>query len=229
MSDLIGRVSISKCAELLTAAGDRIDRSALSRYCDAHGLKLAKEGKSVPVDFEAVRAHRSENLQRELMSGQPVPAPAPLQLVQAQAAPSANAVIASMPEHRELKAIAVRRELRDEAREEGLLTEVAEAEAGAAEAIVEMRTAFAAIRGGTAETMVARLGLKPEHVRPIRDMLKQYDRAGQGRFAQAMARLLTEGNEETGDAVERLTALAAVSMRFRARRSRAFARALAGA
>lgn len=234
MGDLIGRVSISRCAELLTAAGDRIDRSALSRYCDAHGLKLPKVGREVMVDFEAVRTHRAENFQREVMSGQPVPAavlpmpavtpepPQPQQL-------SPMAQIASMTEHRELKAIAVRAALRAEAKEEELLTETAEAEAGAAEAIVEMRTAFAATRTDLAEVMVARLGLKPEHVRPVRDFLKQYDRKGQHRFAEAMARLLKQGNDESGEALERLQTLAAVSMRMRARRNRAFARAAGAA
>lgn len=233
MSDLIGRVSISKCAELLTVAGDRIDRSALSRYCDAHSLKLAQVGKSVLVDFEAVRAHRAENYQREVMSGQPLPAPAvapaPVVVAPPAAAQSVNAVVASMPEHRELKAVALRQALREEAREEGLLTETAEAEAGAAEAVVEMRSAFAAERTILAEKMVARLGLKPEHVRPVREFLRQYDRGGQTRFAQAMARALADGNDEAGDAYERLTTLAAVSMKIRARRNRAFARAAGAA
>lgn len=233
MSDLIGRVSISRCAELLTLAGDRIDRSALSRYCDAHGLKLPQEGKVVPVDFEAVRAHRAENYQREIMSGQAVPVAAapvvmlpvtPVASPPAVAPTSVNAVVASMPEHRELKAVALRQALREEAREEGLLTETAEAEAGAAEAVVEMRTAFAAARTTLAETMVARLGLKPEHVRPVREFLRQYDRQGQTRFAQAMARALADGNDSDGDAYERLTTLAAVSMKMRSRRNRAYGR-----
>lgn len=222
MSDLNGRVSISKCAVLLTAAGDRIDRSALSRYCDAHGLKLAQLGKAVLVDFASVRAHRAENLQREVMSGQAVPSP---QAAPVLAAASANQVVSSMPEHRELKAVALRHALREEAKEEGLLTETAEAEAGAAEAIVQMRSAFAAERTVLAEKMVARLGLKPEHVRPIRDFLRQYDRLGQTRFAQVMAKALADGNEETSEAHLRLTALAAASMRLRARRNPAYARA----
>lgn len=220
MADPIGRVSISRCAELLTAAGDRIDRSALSRYCDAHGLKLGKLGRDVVVDFEAVRAHRAQNFQREVMSGQPVPAVAPT-----PAAPTPVAQISNMEEHRQLKAVALRQALRDEAKQEGLLTDVAEVDAGAADAIVEMRTAFASVRGDLAEKMVAFFSLKPEHVRPMREFLRRYDRLGQERFATRMARVLRDGNEDVGEAVERLTILAAHSVRLRARRNRAFDRA----
>lgn len=220
----IGPVSLARCAELLTAAGDKIDRSALSRYTDRHSLKLPRQGKEQLVDFETVQAHRSENYTREVQSGTPVPVVA----AAAQPAPapggSMTQQVLQLSEHRELKAIQVRRELREEAKEEGLLTEVAEVEAGAADAIVALRTAFAADRGALAETIVARFGLKPEDVRPMRDILRRYDRKGQEAFAGAMAKLLVEGYEETGDTLERLQLLAAVSIRMRARRSRAFAK-----
>lgn len=241
MAEPVGRVSISRCAELLTSAGDRIDRSALSRYCDAHGLKLGKVGRDVVVDYEAVRAHRAGNYQREVMSGQVVPPPVLVQPRTPSVAPlpvaepspgvvpvqSATQQIANMEEHRGLKAVQLRRELREEAREEGLLTETAEVDAATAEAIVEMRAALASLRGDLAEKMVAQFGLRPEHVRPMREFLRRYDREGQQRFAARMARLLRDGNEDEGEAVERLTALAAVSITMRARRNRAYARAFA--
>lgn len=237
MTDLIGPVSIARCAELLTEGGDRIDRSALSRYCDTHGLKLPKQGKIVPVDFETVRDHRVKNYTRELQSGQPIPPPAPvaqprLALVEpaaepAPAAMSANAVVASMPEHRGLKAVQLRQALRDEAIAEGLLTRTDQVDAGAAEAIVEMRAAFAAVRPDLAERLAAELGLSPEKVRVLRSGLKRYDRLGQERFAKRIAQALRDGNESEGEAADRLRTLTWVAGKLRSVSNRAFAVAAA--
>ena len=63
-------VSISDAAKALTEAGDSVDRSALSRYCDAHDLKRGKRGRSVMVDLEEVARHRRENYTREVMRGE---------------------------------------------------------------------------------------------------------------------------------------------------------------
>lgn len=227
---LIGLVSIARCAELLSETGDRIDRSALSRYCDTHGLKLPKDGKIVPVDFETVQAHRIKNYTRELQSGQPLasaaraPAPAPrLSLVEPAAALSANAVVASMPEHRGLKAVQLRSALREEALAEERLTPTDQVDGGAADAIVEMRAAFAAERAEVAERLAAELGLAPEKVRVLRAGLKRYDRIGQDRFARRIAQALRAGNETEGEAVERLRTLSWVAAKLRSVKNRAFA------
>lgn len=63
-------ISITEAARLLSEAGDHIDRSALSRYCDLHDLKRGKRGRSVLVDLEEVRRHRATNYQREVMRGE---------------------------------------------------------------------------------------------------------------------------------------------------------------
>jgi hypothetical protein len=209
-----GHVSVTRCAALLTEAGDKIDRSALSRYCDTHGLKLPKVGKEVLVDFEAVQAHRSANYTRQVMSGGvEVPeATSPAPAAAAQVVPIPTAADPA----RELKQLQLRREQREEALAEGNLTTVAEVDAGAAEAIVEMRAAFAAARATEAEKLAAELGVPPEKVRIIRAGLKRYDRVGQDRFATRIAKALAEGNEGAGPALDRLNALAAHALRLRA-------------
>ncbi len=57
-------ISITEAAARLTAAGDRVDRSTLSRYLKQHAeaLPLKPGGKSNLVDFVALAAHRGENI-----------------------------------------------------------------------------------------------------------------------------------------------------------------------
>lgn len=223
MSGPIGRVSLARAAELLTAAGDVIERSALSRYCDAHGLKLGKVGREVMVDFETVRDHRKNNYTRSVMSGEAL-----VSVPATEAAPptpnptsAAPAEPVKLDEHRQLKAVQLRRELREEAVEEGKLTDVAEVDAGAAEAIVEMRAAFVEVRADYAERLAAELGLPPEKVRTLRAALKRYDRIAQERFATRISKALAAGNESTGEALDRLMTLAAYAVRLRAGKANA--------
>jgi len=222
-------VSVARCAELLTAAGDKIDRSALSRYCDTHGLKLGKVGREVQVDFNVVKAHRASNYTREVMSGaalnaapeaEPPPVQAEMAMIAPSPAPAARAQspteqIANMAEHRGLKAVQLRNALRDEAKAEGLLTIVAEVEAGLAEAIVEMRSAFAHANEDHAELIAAELALPPEKVRTLRAALKRFARVGQERFAGRMVKALKSGHEQEGAASERLRKLTAHAVRLR--------------
>lgn len=57
-------VSITEAASRLTANGDRVDRSTLSRYVKQHAeaLETKLEGRSTLVSFSALAAHRSENI-----------------------------------------------------------------------------------------------------------------------------------------------------------------------
>ena len=219
MGDPVGRVSISRCAQLLGEAGDRIDRSALSRYCDAHKLKLPKVGREVLVDFEIVQAHRRDNYQREVQSGHAIPVAA-VPARPAASRPSGD--VQTLDAHRQLKSVELRRKLREEAEEEGRLTAVAEVDAGAADAVVEMRAAFAAARPDLAERLAAELGLAPDKVRILRAGLKRYDRVGQERFAARLAQSLRAANETKGEALDRLTALTAHAIRLRGSRSPAY-------
>ncbi len=225
----VGLVSVARCAELLTAAGDSIERSALSRYCDKHSLKQGR-AKGTRVDFETVQAHRAANYTREVMSGRPVApvlAPAALPL-EAVAPPAPAGAVVKIPDRddpaRGLKEIQLRQAQRDEAEAEGRLTHVADVDAGAAEAIVEMRAAFAEARATAAEHLAAELGLPPEKVRTLRAAFKRYDRVGQDKFAARIARALQDVNRESpSDAQARLAALAALAVRLRAAHNPALA------
>ena len=57
-------VSITEAAARLTASGDRVDRSTLSRYVKQHAeaLETKSEGRSTLVNFIALSAHRAENV-----------------------------------------------------------------------------------------------------------------------------------------------------------------------
>ncbi|MCM2396200.1 hypothetical protein NBH19_08925 [Rhizobium sp. S95] len=57
-------MSITDAASALTAAGDRVDRTSLSRYLKQHAdaLPLKPAGKSNLVDFKALVLHRGENM-----------------------------------------------------------------------------------------------------------------------------------------------------------------------
>lgn len=201
-------VSVSECARMLCLAGDQVTQSALSRYCDLHSLKLHKSGRSVLVDFESVRRHRAENYTRAVMSGRPgadlapVPDPGP-----------------QLPDpSRELKRIQVRRELRDEAVAEGKLTPVHEVEAGIADAVVSLRSAFAAERPSAAERLAAALAIPPEKIRLIRAAFKDFERLGQARFSGELLKLVPVAGETSGETADRLTALSEMSLRLRSGR-----------
>lgn len=196
-----GLVSIARCAAMLAEAGDRIERSALSRYCDTHGLKRGRQGRETLVDFGEVREHRANSYSREVMSGRPV----------APAAP----VIDMDPARRIKAAQATQAEL-DLARDMGEITDIAEVDAGAADAIVAMRAAFAEAGHVEAERLAAELRVPPEQVRVIRAAMKRFARHGQERFAQRMSRALAAANEPADAAHGRLMTLAAHALRLRA-------------
>jgi hypothetical protein len=63
-------ISIERCAERLTAGGDQISRSALSRYVKNHGLVEKRRGREALVNFAKVRSHRANNFQRKVMRGE---------------------------------------------------------------------------------------------------------------------------------------------------------------
>lgn len=212
----IGLVSIARCAELLTAVKDRIDRSALSRYCDSHGLKRGQQGRAVLVDFEEVREHRSANYTREVMSGQT--SGLPLEVASRPAA-TVTAIPSREDLTRGLKEVQLRQALREEAEAEGQLTVTAEVDAGAADAIAALRASFAQVAGECAEKAAADLHLPSEAIRPLRSHFRTFARLGQERFAQTLAASLSDANEPGTEAHARLIALTAHALRLRGRPS----------
>lgn len=57
-------ISITEAARRLSALGDQVERSTLSRYLKQHSeaLPLRVEGKASLVEFSALREHRKENI-----------------------------------------------------------------------------------------------------------------------------------------------------------------------
>lgn len=207
-------VSISRCAELLAQAGDVIDRSALSRYCDQHNLKRERAGRQTLVDFEEVRAHRAASYTREVMSGRAV----------APTEPHLATVTPIDPAKRRAAAQAQKEEL-DLAERLGELTAIAEVDAGAAQAITDLRSAFQSVLHDQSEQLAAELALPPERIRQLRAGLTRFARVGQQRFAAALAGSLAAANEPSSAAHARLIHLAAIAARLRADRHQMQARA----
>ncbi len=65
-------ISITEAAARLTAAGDPIERSTLSRYLQQHAEALAirEAGKTRLVEFTALQAHRVENIRLKAPAGE---------------------------------------------------------------------------------------------------------------------------------------------------------------
>lgn len=129
-------ISITEAAARLSAAGDPIDRSTLSRYVSQHAEALAtrREGKSNLVEFGALLAHRGENVRIR-----PTVAPA---VRNATAGPTRRFVgTQSDGTARKAMADAEMREM-DLAKRRGELTPTSEVDRGARDAVALMQSAF---------------------------------------------------------------------------------------
>ncbi|MCR6672189.1 hypothetical protein [Devosia ginsengisoli] len=127
-------ISITEAARRLTAGGDVVDRSTLSRYVSQHAeaLPTKREGKSNLVEFATLLQHRSENIRltrRPVEPELPVVGDGPRPPTQISAAA------------RDKEASAALREL-ELARELRQITSVREVADAAQTAIVMMRNAF---------------------------------------------------------------------------------------
>ncbi|MER8506693.1 hypothetical protein NKH91_17685 [Mesorhizobium sp. M0894] len=183
-------ISITDAAARLSAAGDRIDRSTLSRYLKQHAqaLPTREEGKSHLVEFGALVAHRGENIR--LRSVPPVSGQTGLGL-KAKAPPSRFAGSQSDGFARKAQADAEMREM-DLAKRRGELTPTAEVDKAGRDAIALMQSAFdRAIESEAAslsvkygwDERVARIALKgfvrvglDDFNREIRERLDQHER-----------------------------------------------------
>lgn len=117
-------VSIAEAARRLTAEGDAVERSTLSRYVTryADALRPARSGRDTLVDFEALRRHRRENIAL------------PARLERADAEPYREARSAHAAKHRKEEADATLREIELE-RALGTVCPVSEVERAAQDAV----------------------------------------------------------------------------------------------
>lgn len=159
-------VSITDAAVRLTATGDAIDRSTLSRYIKQHAeaLPTKQSGKANLVDFDLLSTHRAENIRLHTTPRQAPPdqTPAPRANTQADAAA------------RDRMAVAEMREM-DLAKRRGELTITAEVTEAGQSALVLMQGAFER----AVETEAASLSLKYGwDERTVRVALKSFARTG---------------------------------------------------
>lgn len=152
-------ISITEAARRLSAAGDVVDRSTLSRYISQHAeaLPTKREGKSNLVEFATLAQHRSENvrLQQSRRAVEPV-APIPA------AGPSVPTQISAAA--RDKEAAAALREL-ELARELRQITSIREVSDAAQTSIVLMRSAFERAVEGEAATLALKHGWDERKVR----------------------------------------------------------------
>lgn len=163
-------VSITEAAARLTAAGDQIDRSTLSRYLKQHAeaLPLQQSGKSNLVDLIALAAHRGENIRIR-------PAVAPVRpSPQRGATPSRFSGTQSDGAARKAQADAELREM-DLAERRKELTPAHEVDQGGRDAIALMLSAFERAIDADAATFSLRYGWDE---RTVRLALKQFSKSG---------------------------------------------------
>jgi hypothetical protein len=168
-------LSITVAAERLTAAGDAVDRSTLSRYVKQHSeaLPQRREGKSNLVEFAALAAHRVENVRLR----KPVPS---FSSTASPTGPSAQQTMRLFPGSqsdgaaRKAQADAGIREL-DLAERVGELTIVSEVDKSGRDAIALMQSAFERAIEGEASAASVKYGWDE---RIARIVLKAFARKG---------------------------------------------------
>lgn len=224
-------MSISDLAAALTKSGDEVERSTLSRYVAKHSLARAKQGRSVLCSFAEVKAHRSQNYQRELMGGAVlgVPTRAPDETLPASGAtaaarrpgqdvtpPATDAqpdafVPANDPHRREklAKALAAEMDLQERV---GLLVTRAEAEAGVAAAVSRWTRVSDRSAVDAAEKLMAELELPVRHGPIVKQAFRKYlntCRAELSRQCREISAEIGEGGAVKSDARMRFDRLLA--------------------
>jgi hypothetical protein len=164
-------ISITEAAARLTASGDRVDRSTLSRYLKQHSeaLPLKPDGKSNLVDFVALVAHRGENIRIR-----PAPVSASQGQRKASLASSRFAGTQSDGAARKAQADAELREM-DLAVRRKELTPVSEVDQAGRDAVAMMQNAFDRAIETEAQTLSLKYGWEE---RLVRIALKNFSKAG---------------------------------------------------
>lgn len=170
-------ISITEAAARLSATGDRIDRSTLSRYLKQHAeaLPLKPDGKSNLVDYVALTTHRGENIRirsavtsARVAPEKPIGASAgqttPRQFTGSQAEGAARKVQAEA-EIKEIKLAELR----------GELTPVGEVDQAGRDAVAMMQSAFERAIETEAQMLSLKYGWEE---RVVRLALKNFAKTG---------------------------------------------------
>lgn len=189
-------ISITEAAVRLTAMGDKIDRSTLSRYLKQHAdaLPTKPHGKSNLVDFNALAEHRAENIRIR-----PVAAPITLDLPTASPSQGGSRFAGTKSDGASRKAQADA-ELREmdlsERRKE--LTPVAEVDQAGRDAVAMMQSAFERAIETEAQNLSLKYGWDE---RTVRIALKNFSKAGVSTFNRLVLEKLDamRRREDAGD------------------------------
>ncbi|TIQ01426.1 MAG: hypothetical protein E5X61_02605 [Mesorhizobium sp.] len=185
-------ISITDAAARLSAAGDRIDRSTLSRYLKQHSeaLPTREEGKSHLVEYGALVAHRGENIRLRnippvagLAAGPGSPKGRPV---------SRFAGSQSDGQARKAQADAEMREM-DLAQRRGELTPTAEVDKAGRDAIALMQSAFERAIDSEAASLSVKYGWDE---RVARIALKAFVRVGLDDFNREIRERLDQRERE---------------------------------
>lgn len=219
-------LSIAAAARALTAAGDEISRQGLSKYCANHGL-IRDTDRGPRVSLSAVRAHRAQNYQREVMSGgvhipeAPAPAaPVPTPQSDSPAPPPSNVV--TIPDtndpSRRLKQLQVEEQEIELARLRGEVVLADEVTAGVTDIVVMLRQQLFQAIPASAKELASELSLGPEDERLIRAAMKASARQVLSNFVAAAAQANAAlAGESASDMRARINALSLAAARMRRR------------
>ncbi len=189
-------ISITEAAARLTARGDAVDRSTLSRYLKQHSeaLALRPSGKSNLVEFGALLEHRQANVRLRPVAAQPSPAPTTAGRVGAPAPRFAGSQ--SDGAARKAQADAELREM-DLAERRKELTLVAEVDQAGRDAVVLMQSAFERAVESEAASLSLKYGWDE---RTVRLALKNFMKSGLGVFnREILIRLDAARREEEAE------------------------------
>lgn len=187
-------ISITEAARRLSASGDPVDRSTLSRYLKQHAeaLPLKPAGKSNLVDYQALRQHRGENIRLAGRATAPDDHPVRADRPGGETPGAARAPAERFPGSqnsgaaRKALADAELKEM-DLAQRRGKLTIVDEVDAGGRNAVALMATAFDRAIDQEAASLSVRYGWDE---RAVRLALKGFARKGTEAFHREMLKLL---------------------------------------
>jgi hypothetical protein len=165
-----GLVSLTRAAELLTEAGDVVERSTLSRYIAKHAdaLNPARQGRETVINFEALAQHRKENIRLAV---------APSTKPYAQVRARSDEAAANLRAQRRLRELEL-------GRQEGLLILKSDAEEAAHSAVSALRSALALALNDTADVIASVTG---SEVRLVRPHLRAFEKKGLDQFVRVLA------------------------------------------
>lgn len=188
-------ISITEAATRLTAGGDRVDRSTLSRYLKQHAeaLPLKPDGKSNLVDFVALVEHRRENIRIRIAPSATIAPQRPSSIGGGTRFAGSQSDGAA----RKAQADAELREM-DLAERRKELTPFAEVDQAGRDAVAMMMSAFERAVENEAQTLALKYGWEE---RIVRLALKNFSKAGLAAFNRSILEKLDamRRREEAGE------------------------------